>query len=165
MEPTDGVSPGVTLSIGSLAPPFTAADQTGREVALTDLLAVGPVVLFFYPRAFTPVCTTESCHFRDLTGELRELGAQPVGVSADDVERQAAFAAQHDIGYPLLSDPDRSIARAYGVKRPGPLFTKRKTFVIDTERRVLAVIGGELDAKVHADKALEVLRARRGPQD
>jgi peroxiredoxin len=149
------------MDVGDLAPEFEAVDQAGTSVTLSELLASGPVVLFFYPRAFTPVCTSESCHFRDLAGELAGVGARPVGISADTVERQASFADQHQLGYPLLSDRDRSIAKAFGVKRPGPLFSRRKTFVIDTDRRVLAVIAGELDAKVHADQALEVLRQRQ----
>jgi thioredoxin-dependent peroxiredoxin len=142
-----------------IAPDFDAVDQTGQTVTLSALLARGPVALFFYPRAFTPVCTSQSCHFRDLAAEFAAVGAQPVGISADTVDRQASFAQQHQLGFPLLSDRDRVIARAFGVKRPGPLFNKRKTFVVGTDRRVLAEISGELDAKVHADRALEVLRA------
>lgn len=143
-----------------VAPEFEAVDQQGRRVTLSSLLEGGPVVLFFYPRAFTRVCTAESCYFRDLAGEFAAVGAQPVGISADAVDRQASFAEQHQLGYPLLSDRDRSIARAYGVKRPGPLFNKRRTFVIATDRRVVAEISGELDPSVHAERALQALRDR-----
>ena len=144
----------------SVAPEFETVDQHGRTVTLASLLEAGPVVLFFYPRAFTSICTAESCHFRDLSGEFSAVGAQPVGISADRVDRQASFAERHALGFPLLSDPDRSIARAYGVKRPGPLFNKRRTFVISTDRRIVAEIASELDASVHATRALQVLRDR-----
>jgi peroxiredoxin Q/BCP len=106
----------------------------------------------------TTGCTKESCHFRDLAGEFAELGAQRVGISADRVDKQAAFDAKHSLGYPLLSDPDRAVARIFGVKRPGPIMNKRATFVIGTDRRVLAAISSETNMDVHADQALDVLR-------
>jgi peroxiredoxin Q/BCP len=83
-----------------------------------------------------------------------------VGISADPEDRQKAFDAKHGLGFPLLSDPDKRIARQFGVKRLGPLPSKRATFVIDTTRRVLAVFASELDMDAHADRALEALRAR-----
>ena len=147
------------LSTGDTAPDFTLQDQTGAQVSLGELLAGGPVVLFFYPKAMTTGCTKESCHFRDLASEFAQVGAQRVGISADQVDKQAAFDAKHDLGYPLLSDPDRKVAAAFGVKRPGPILNKRATFVIDTDRRVLAAISSELNMDLHADEALTVLRS------
>jgi peroxiredoxin Q/BCP len=147
------------LSTGDQAPDFTLQDQTGQQVSLDALLADGPVVLFFYPKAMTSGCTKESCHFRDLAGEFAELGAQRVGISADKVDKQAAFDQKHSLGYPLLSDPDRKVASAFGVKRPGPIFNKRATFVIGADRRVLAAISSETNMDVHADEALDVLRS------
>lgn len=147
------------LSTGDQAPDFTLQDQTGQQVSLDALLADGPVVLFFYPKAMTSGCTKESCHFRDLAGEFAELGAQRVGISADKVDKQAAFDQKHSLGYPLLSDPERKVASAFGVKRPGPIFNKRATFVIGTDRRVLAAISSETNMDVHADEALDVLRS------
>jgi peroxiredoxin Q/BCP len=147
------------LSTGDQAPDFTLQDQSGQQVSLDALLADGPVVLFFYPKAMTSGCTKESCHFRDLAGEFAELGAQRVGISADKVDKQAAFDQKHSLGYPLLSDPDRKVASAFGVKRPGPIFNKRATFVIGPDRRVLAAISSETNMDVHADEALDVLRS------
>ena len=91
------------IQAGDRAPEFSAPDQTGKVVRLTDLLANGPVVLFFYPKAMTTGCTKESCHFRDLAGEFAAVGAQRVGISADAVEKQAKFDEKHSLGYPLLS--------------------------------------------------------------
>lgn len=145
---------------GDTAPQFEATDHEGRHVGLDDYLAQGPVVLFFYPRAMTKGCTAQSCHFRDLAGEFAEVGATRLGISADSIERQAAFADQAGLDYPLLSDPDRSIAKAFGVKRPGPLLNRRTTFVIDADRTVLEVVSSETNMEVHADTALEVLRGR-----
>ncbi len=147
---------------GEHAPDFTLPDENGDPRSLSGFLATGPVVLFFYPAALTPGCTAETCHFRDLATEFAEVGAQRVGVSADPVDTQHEFARTHGVDFPLLSDPDGGVASVFGVRRPlgGPLRTRRHTFVLDTEHTVLAVIRSELRMAVHADRALEVLRAR-----
>ena len=147
------------LKTGDTAPDFSLLDQKGEKVTLSELLKSGPVVLFFYPKAMTTGCTKESCHFRDLAGEFADLHAQRVGISADTVDKQAAFDTKHTLGYPLLSDPDRSVAAGFGVKRPGPIMNKRATFVIGADNRILAAIGSELNMDIHADEALKVLRA------
>lgn len=149
------------MDTGQIVDDFTAPDQQGTPQRLSELLEEGPVVLFFYPKAMTSGCTAESCHFRDLGAEFAELGARRVGISADSPDRQARFDAKNSLGYPLLSDPDRTIAKQFGVKRPGPLFNKRATFVIDTDRTLLAEIASELRMELHADEALEVLRRHR----
>jgi thioredoxin-dependent peroxiredoxin len=147
------------IQAGERAPDFSAPDQTGTVVRLGDLLERGPVVLFFYPAALTPGCTKESCHFRDLAAEFGALGAQRVGISADEVEKQARFDAKYSFGYPLLSDPDRAIAKQFGVKRPIPLLGgKRATFVIGADGVVLGSIASEVNMDKHADEALDILR-------
>jgi peroxiredoxin Q/BCP len=146
---------------GDLAPDFELPDETGTERRLSDLLVSGPVVLFFYPAAMTYGCTKESCHFRDLRAELAAAGGQPVGISADEVDKQKRFAELHSFGFPLLSDHDRVVAGLFGVRRRiTALGNRRTTFVIDTDRRILAVNHSELSMSSHADKALQVLRAR-----
>ena len=145
---------------GDLVPDFTATTDQGDTVTLADLLEKGPVVLFFYPKAFTGGCTAEACHFRDLAAEFAEVGAQRVGVSRDDVATQARFRQEHEFDYPLLADPEGAIAKVFGAKRMGPLPSKRSTFVIDTDRRLLAEITSELDMERHADEAFALLRDR-----
>lgn len=145
---------------GELAPDFTLPDEDGTERSLSGLLADGPVVLFFYPAAMTSGCTAESCQFRDLAAEFTEVGAQRVGISPDPVEKQHEFSAKHQFDFPLLSDVDGAVATQFGVRRRfGPLLTKRQTFVIGTDRTVLAVIKSEFRMAVHADEALKTLRA------
>ena len=148
------------MRVGDVVADFELPDDSGGTLKLSDQLAKGPVVLFFYPKAMTPGCTKESCHFRDMKGEFDAVGAQRIGISADTVDKQHQFSEKHDFDFPLVSDRNRSIARAFGVKRPGPLFNKRMTFVIDTDRKVLDVIGSETNMDKHADQALEVLKAR-----
>jgi peroxiredoxin Q/BCP len=150
------------LGTGDIAPDFTLPDQTGTERTLSTLLADGPVVLFFYPKAMTTGCTKESCHFRDLAGEFAAVGAQRVGISADKVDKQAAFDEKNSLGYPLLSDTSKAVADQFGVKRSLLPMNKRATFVIDTDRRILAAISSETNMDVHADDALRVLRERVG---
>lgn len=149
------------MRIGEKVDDFKLPDETGTLRTLSELVAQGPVVLFFYPAAFTPGCTAEACHFRDIAGEFRALGAQPVGISADAVERQAEFARKHSFGYPLLSDSDGAVRELFGVKRGFSIApTKRVTFVIDTDLRVLEVVKSEIRMSVHADRALAALRKR-----
>lgn len=154
---------------GQRVPGFELPDQNGTVRSLDSLLMDGPLALFFFPAANTPVCTAEACHFRDLTGEFAALGARCAGISTDAVDTQAGFAQAQSLGYPLLSDRDGAVAERFGVKRSGPIGgllagfmpVKRQTFVIDTDRTVLAVISGELRAQVHADAALRTLREQR----
>jgi thioredoxin-dependent peroxiredoxin len=144
---------------------FELPDQTGTKRKFSDLLADGPLVLFFYPAAGTAGCTREACHFRDLGKEFADVGASRVGISTDSVDKQAKFSDNHHFDFPVLSDADGTVASAFGVKRGllGKFVpVKRTTFVIDTDRKVVDVIASELNFNTHADKALEVLRARQG---
>ncbi|WSP86628.1 peroxiredoxin [Streptomyces sp. NBC_01235] len=151
------------METGDLVEDFALPDETGTVRSLTDLLADGPVVLFFYPAALTPGCTAEACHFRDLAAEFSAVGAQPVGISGDSVDRQQEFAGRHTLGMPLLSDADGAVRERFGVKRGFSLApNKRVTFVIGQDRTVLEVVRSELRMNTHADRALDVLRARRG---
>ena len=146
---------------GDAVADFELPDQTGTPRRLSKLLEDGPVVLFFYPAAMTYGCTKESCHFRDLAGEFAAVGAQPVGISADTVEKQEQFDQKESLGFPLLSDPDREVAAMFGVKRSVSfLRVKRSTFVIDTDRTILDVFHSEISMGSHADKALATLKAR-----
>ena len=146
---------------GDLAPDFTLPDHRGVDFSLSENLARARVVLFFYPSALSRGCTKESCHFRDLAEEFKALGAQRVGISMDNVQRQARFAQSHDFDYPLLSDERGHVAELYGVKRGADLLrVKRVTFVIDTDRTLIDVITSELAMHVHADKALQALTTR-----
>ena len=149
------------MNAGDVVEDFELPDQTGTKRRLSELLADGPVVLFFYPAAMTTGCTKESCHFRDLGAEFKAVGAQRVGISADGVDKQKAFSDKHDFDYPLLSDTDRTVAEQFGVRRRiGFLPNKRQTFVIDTDRRLIGSISSELNMNTHADQALALLRDR-----
>ena len=144
------------IPVGEAFVEFELEAHDGTTVSSSDLEG-RPYLLFFYPKAFTAGCTAESCYFRDLAAEFAAVGAQRIGISSDDVATQADFAAHHDLGFPLLSDPDRSIAKRYGVKRPGLPLTKRMTFVIGADGRIIEVIASEFNMTEHADAALAAL--------
>jgi peroxiredoxin Q/BCP len=150
------------MRAGDTAPDFELPDEDGTPRRLSELAADGPVVLFFYPAAMTPGCTAESCHFRDMKAEFESVGAQRVGISADQVEKQKRFSDKHSFDYPLLSDPDGAVATQFGVRRRFTKLspTKRATFVIDRDLRVLDVIQSEVRMNVHADRALATLKER-----
>ncbi|MBD0418537.1 peroxiredoxin [Streptomyces sp. TRM S81-3] len=149
-------------AVGDTVGDFSLPDETGTPRRLSELLADGPVVLFFYPAALTPGCTAEACHFRDLAAEFAAVGARPVGISGDPVERQREFAGRHGLGMPLLSDADGTVRERFGVRRGFSLApTKRVTFVIGQDRTVLDVVRSELRMAAHADRALAALRAHR----
>lgn len=149
------------MQVGDKVEDFSAPDQHGTEVRLFELLAEGPVVLFFYPKAMTGGCTAEACHFRDLGSELAAVGARAVGISRDTVESQAEFDRQNTLGLTLLSDPDKTIAKQLGASRVGPIFNRRATYVIGADGTLLEEIRSESNMELHADRALEVLCAAR----
>lgn len=151
------------IEVGDTVEDFELLDETGTSRKLSELLGEGPVVLFFYPAAMTAGCTAEACHFRDLAAEFTAAGGRPVGISGDTVERQQEFAGKHTLGFPLLSDPEGLIRERFGVKRGFSLApTKRVTFVISEDRKVLDVVHSEFKMSAHADRALAALRTHNG---
>ncbi|WP_269821844.1 peroxiredoxin [Nocardia asteroides] len=147
------------LQVGDPAPDFELLDQKGEPVRLSTVLGTGSATLFFYPAALSPGCTREACHFRDIVAEFAERGATVLGISNDDVATQKRFDEAHRLGYSLLADVGGEVAKLYGLKRRVPgLPAKRVTFVIGSDRRVLAAVHSELNMNIHADQALAALR-------
>ena len=152
------------MNPGDQVADFELPDETGTPRRLSTLLENGPVVLFFYPIASSGGCTQEACHFRDLAAEFAAVGAQPVGISSDGATAQQSFATAHGLGYPLLSDAEHTVAKSLGAYRrwlPGGLHTRRRTFVIGTDRRLLGAVADEKKFDRHADEALAILRGDR----
>lgn len=145
------------LSVGDPAPTFQRTDQNGTRIDLAERLARGPVVLYFYPRDFTPVCTREACFFRDLYEELQQPNVSIVGVSSDADESHRSFAEQHRLPFSLVSDPDGALAEAFDVKGLFGTMTKRVTYVIDRDGTVRGAFHYELRAKKHVDEVASCL--------
>lgn len=102
------------LNLGDPAPPFSLRDQAGDTISLSDFTG-RKLLVYFYPEADTPGCTTQSCAVRDAREELSSLGVDVVGISPDEPDAQSRFDQKFGLGFPLLSDPDHAIAQAYGV--------------------------------------------------
>ena len=130
---------------GQAAPDFTLPDQDGNAVALSQLRG-RTVVLYFYPKADTPGCTTQACGVRDHAPDYEAAGAVVLGVSRDPVPRLRAFADKYGLAFPLLSDDDHAVAEAYGVWVEKSMYgrkffgNERTTFVIDGEGVVREVL-------------------------
>lgn len=150
------------IRAGERAPDFSAPASDGSTVSLGDFRGKKPLILYFYPRDNTPGCTKEACSFRDHAGEIADAGAAIVGVSMDSQDAHRKFIADFQLNFPLLSDRDATICKAYGVARLGGWFPpKRVTFVIDRDGIVRRVIQSEFGIAKHIDEALETLRTLR----
>jgi peroxiredoxin len=145
-----------SLKVGDLAPAIDASTHDGKPFRL-EALRGQLVVIYFYPRAFTPVCTVETRMFRDRHDEIARLGAQIVGVSTDAQDTQCEFAERESVQFPLLADHDQKIARAYEVKWPLLNRAQRVTFVIDRQGKIAARIHHELSADRHVKGVIEEL--------
>ena len=151
------------LDVGQPAPAFTLPDQNGTEVTLFDLRGA-PVVVYFYPKDDTPGCTTQACAVRDQWQELEEAGATVLGISPDDVDSHARFAAKYDLPHRLLADPDRPAIDAYGAWGVKKMYGReyegviRSTVLIDAAGNV-AEVWPKVQPKAHADKVLHAIAA------
>lgn len=151
------------LNVGDMAPEFVATDCQNRTVSLASLRGK-PVVLFFFPKAFTIGCTIEIRAFRDNYSRIRELGAELVGVSVDSVQVQCEFAVKEDITFTLIGDESRALSEPFGVLWPLLNVDRRVTFIIDERGKVEHVIHHEVKVYRHLDDVLAYLEARRARQ-
>ncbi len=144
------------LAIGDPAPDFSLVDEKGMPVSLKDFIGKKIVVLYFYPKDFTPGCTTEACSFRDDYKLYEDKGAVVIGVSLDSVESHSKFSEKYELPFPILSDKSKEIAKAYGVLGIGGLAAKRVTFMIDKNGKI-ARIFPKVDVKQHSEEVLKAL--------
>lgn len=157
----------MTLRVGDVAPDFDViARQAGqdRRLELGQLLERKHLVLYFYPRDFTTVCTRETCGFRDAYAELTSSDTEVVGVSIDDAATHDRFAREHRITFPLVSDPDRVLTRRYGATsllRDLLGVSARLTFVIARSGRIVAIFDSALRASQHTEGARQAIRKLR----
>jgi peroxiredoxin Q/BCP len=138
------------------APAFSAPDQSGRTRTLAEFSG-RPVVLFFYPKDGTPGCTKEACAFRDKWSKYDASGAVVIGVSRDSVEKHRAFAEEHKLQFPLLSDEDGTICKSYGVSQTLGM-ASRVTFLIDRSGSIARTFD-DVSPATHADEVLAAIAA------
>jgi len=149
------------LSEGDKAPDFTLPDRNGEKVKLSDLRGE-TVVLYFYPRADTPGCTTQACGVRDRSADYAAAGARVIGVSPDEVKAIDKFAGKYDLGFTLLADADHAVAEKYGAWVEKSMYGKkymgvqRATFIIDPKGKIAKVFP-KVSPKKHDDLVLKAL--------
>jgi peroxiredoxin Q/BCP len=142
------------------APEFTAEASPGGRISLSDYRGKF-LVLYFYPKSFTLFCTKETVAFRDASTELRALGAEVIGISPDPLQTQCKFAEHYQTSFPIVADPEGTIAREYGVMFNVLPRIKRVSFIIDPEGNIAARFHHELLWYKHIDDALEFLRSEQ----
>ena len=155
-----------SLQVGDPAPAFALQTGDGRTVRLSDFRGK-TVVLYFYPKDDTPGCTKEACGFRDARAHFAKASAVVLGVSSNSVASHQRFAGKHGLTFPLLSDPDVSVAKAYGVYKEKSMYGRtywgieRTTFVIDPQGR-LATIFPKVSVDGHIEAVLQAVRRSTG---
>jgi len=142
------------IAIGDKLPNLTLFDQNSLEINLHDYIGQ-PLVIFFYPKDHTPVCTIEACFFDDHLDEFNQLNAKIFGISSDSPASHLGFANKYGLGYSLLSDPNHQAVRAFGVKKKlFGLLSQRVTFVINANGEVAHVFSSQFNGKKHIREAL-----------
>jgi peroxiredoxin Q/BCP len=150
----------MTLSIGARAPDFEVTSSDGRNIKLGDFLHKKNVVLYFYPRDFTLVCTRETCGFRDMYDDLATKDTEVIGVSFDDDKSHEAFRKEHNVPFALVTDTKHGLSEKYDatnavmklLNRPS-----RVTYVIDKEGRIAGVFKAEVSASTHIEGVRDCL--------
>ncbi|MCH8533804.1 MAG: peroxiredoxin [Flavobacteriaceae bacterium] len=146
------------LSIGDIVPNFKSKNQYGEEFNSSDIIGKKPVVIFFYPKDFTPGCTKEACNFRDAYEDFKDLGAEVIGISGDSEKSHQKFSKKFQLPYTLLSDASGKIRKKFGVKKSLlGLIPGRETFVVD-KNGMLQMRFNNLDASRHMKKALNKVK-------
>ena len=145
------------IKAGDSIPEVTLNDQRGQPVSLGSFKG-RPLVVYFYPRDETPVCTAESCAFRDQYEDFTTAGAEVVGISSDDEASHRAFAEHHRLPFILLADVDGEARRAFGVPKSLGVLPGRVTYVVDGTGIVRHVFNSQMNAGKHVATALETLR-------
>jgi peroxiredoxin Q/BCP len=150
-----------TLKVGDVAPDFTLPDQDGKSVSLSRALKSGPVILAFYPKAFTPGCVRQNSNFRDRFTDVEKKGAHIFGISVDSIETQRKFKAEYGLPYALLSDADGKVARAYSGTMPIVGVANRANFVIGQDGRITRIVEGS--AAIDPNDAIAACPMRKSP--
>jgi peroxiredoxin Q/BCP len=144
----------VKLKIGDRAPDFSSTTYEGKGVRLSDYLGKRALVLFFYPKDGTSICTQEACAFRDSYEQFVDAGAEVIGVSGDTNERHGSFVREHKLSFPLISDRDGSLRKAFAVPKTWGLIPGRVTYVIDKEGFIRQIFSAQFASDQHVQEAL-----------
>lgn len=145
------------LANGSKVPDFELKDQDGKNFKLSDALAKGPVVVYFYPKDDTPGCTKEACSFRDSFEQFKEAGAQVVGISSDDVDSHKKFAEKYKLPFTLLSDTENKVRKVFGVPK-SMMIPGRVTYVLNKDGVIVHQFNSLTQATQHVEEAMAAIK-------
>jgi len=149
-----------SVKVGDMAPNFALFSETGEAVELQDYIGNKPVVLFFYPKDNSAICTKEACRFRDSFDEFKNShDAEIIGISSDSVESHQLFSKKNNLPFMLLSDPDDDVRNEYGVPKTLGILPGRVTYIIDKSGIVRHIYSSQLNYKAHVQKALSALKS------
>ena len=144
--------------VGERAPLFSGQDQNGKTINLDDLIGKKIVLLYFFPKAFTPGCTKEACGFRDRMGDLQKDNVEVIGVSYDTVARQKSFTERYKLNFPLIGDPHGKIVGLYGVRMDHMHMAHRVSFLIGLNGKI-AHVTESANPEVHFQQMKEAIAA------
>ncbi len=147
----------MALQIGTQAPDFTLASTSGENFTLSKDMANKPCILYFYPKDFTPGCTAEACDFRDNIAQFKDLSIDVLGVSRDAVSTHLRFKKAYKLPFELLADTDGSVARAYSALIPLLGVTKRITYLLDKNHKIVTAYESLFGAKQHIKEMIAKL--------
>jgi peroxiredoxin Q/BCP len=148
------------IAVGDIVPKFTLADQDGKTFNIADEIGKHALVIYFYPKDESMVCTKEACAFRDAFDSYTKAGALVIGINAGTVKSHKDFATNHKLPFILLSDPDNKVLNMFGVK--GFLgMSGRETFVIDLKGKIIYTYDSMMHGVAHSDNALAALKAMK----
>jgi peroxiredoxin Q/BCP len=139
------------LKTGTKAPDFSLSDENGEQRTLSEFLANGPLILYFYPADFTPGCTKEACSIRDLHDDIIKSGLQIIGVSPQSAESHTRFRETHKLPFPLMADEDKTVIKAYDVNGPLGIGVRRATFLIDADGVIQDAVLADVFIGQHTD--------------
>ena len=148
------------LKKGDQAPEFELKDDQGNVVTLSGLLSDGPIILYFYPADFTPICTAEACSIRDMHEEIIDVDIRIIGVSPQSVASHARFKDQFNLPFPLLFDDNKTAIRAYGVDGMFGIGVRRATYLIDESGKIENMVVSDLFVSSHEKFIKQVIADR-----
>ncbi len=147
----------MALKVGDKLPNFKAKDTNGNLFDSQDYIGKQALVIYFYPKDETKVCTAQACSFRDNYEEFKDLGAEIIGISADSVQSHVKFKSKFNLPFILLSDNDKKLRKLFGVENDFLIIPGRQTFVVDKNGFIIMVFNS-MSGTIHIEKALKVLK-------
>jgi len=147
----------MALTVGDKLPNFKAKDTNGNLFDSHNYIGKQPVVIYFYPKDETRVCTEQACSFRDNYQNFKDLGAEVIGISADSIQSHIKFKSKFNLPFILLSDNDKKLRKLFGVENDFLIIPGRQTYVTD-KNGVILLIFNSMSGTIHVDKALAILK-------